>query len=167
MLTNPRRYSWVPNRDPNPSSGPFVEAETVRAALAGPRRCLIAGDGHRIPFPRRILNSERYRRASGCRVNIYIVDGRPPNADYVMEINLAGESHTLERVARVVGQSVGLTGQHGPRMGRPGLVGPIVAGIQAAASILTDASPISGESHWDQNVELSTGQVVVHYDYMP
>lgn len=36
-----------------------------------------------------------------------------------------------------------------------------------AASILTEASPISGESHWDQDVELSTSQVVVHCDYMP
>ena len=96
-----------------------------------------------------------------------IVERRPPNADYVMEIQLAGRSQTLERVARVVSQSVGLTGQHGPRMGRPGLVGPIVAGIQAAANIMTDPSPIARESHWDQNVELSTGQVVVHYDFLP
>jgi hypothetical protein len=167
MLTNPRRYTWVPHANPNHSGQPFVEAETMRAALAGPRRFLVAGDGHRLPFPRRILSSQHYQQNPECRVIIYNVERRPPNADYVMEIHLAGQSHTLERAARVLTQSVGLTGQHGPRMGRPGLVGPVVAGIQAAASILTDPSPLAGESHWDQNVELSTGRVVVHYDYLP
>ena len=166
MLTNPRQYNWVPHVNPDHSSQPFVRAETLRAALAG-SRCLIAGDGHRIPFPRRVMNSERYQRASGCRVNLFVVDGRPPDADYVMEIHLAGDRRTLERVVRVVQQSVGVTGLHGPRMGNPGLVPPIVAGIQAAANILTDPSPLASESHWSQHAELTSGHAVVHYDYLP
>src|SRR5689334_7965397 len=111
MLTNPRFYTWVPDSDVTRAQ-PFVEAETIRLAMSGPRRCLVAGDGHRIPFPRRILDSDHYLHSSSCRVGLFVVSGGYPAADYVMEIHLAGDRHTIERIARVVSSAAGMTGQH-------------------------------------------------------
>jgi hypothetical protein len=166
MLTHPRFYTWVPDTDSSRAQ-PFVEAETLRGAMSGPRRCLIAGDEHRIPFPRRVLNSDRYLHASSCRVGLFVVEGGYPDADYLMEIHLAGESHTAELVAEIVHRAVGTTGHHGVRMGGPALMSPVAAGVQAAASILLTPAPLAGESHWTQQVELATGPARVRYDYMP
>ncbi len=164
MLSNPRVYSWDPRT--RPGGPPFAEGETIRARL-GIRRYLAAGDGHRIPFPRQILDSDVYHDASSCRVALYVeTDNTPyPGVDYVMEISLPGSRELVDRVARGAYQVVSRL--RGPSGGNVGLTGPAASGVLVGANIMLDPAPLAGESHWTQNFELAEGRARVRYDYLP
>ncbi len=165
MLTDTRVYNWVP-RHQSMMGSPFVHGETLRARL-DLRRYLIAGDGHRIPFPRRVLNSQRYLDASSCNVRLYVeTDNQPyPGVNYVMEINLPGSRDLFYRTARVAKQV--LSGLRAPLAGRVGLMGPLATGVWIGANIMLDPSPLAGESHWTARTELDSGPATIRYDYLP
>ena len=145
MLVNPRVYQWnIANREP------FVGDET------SPYRAesLRAGDGHAIPFPRRILRSEYYWRADTCRVSLFGQEGNDPfpGVSYVMEIHLSGynrrlREHVAERMRRWIPTPSHFRG------------GP----VDVALRILTTPALGTGESHWTSPATLvadvSTEQV--------
>jgi len=157
-LTQPRIYEWTP--DPLRPGAPFVTGE----GLGDPRRPypyhLRAGDGHRIPFPTRILDSDYYWERRRCRVRLFVEDGvRPqyPGVNYVMEIQLSGHK-SLTRTAREAMSriTVGV-----PRTPQLGPVGQLVMAVFRP-------SPLAAEGHWTDRVSLGAGQtVVVRYDYLP
>jgi hypothetical protein len=165
VLTDTRVYNWVP-RHHSITGPPFVYGETPRARL-GLRRYLIAGDGHRIPFPRRVLNSERYFESSSCNVRLFVeTDNQPyPGINYVMEIHLPGNRELFYRTARVARQV--LSALRSPAAGRVGLLGPLAAGVMIGAGIMLDPSPLAGESHWTARTELDSGPATIRYDYLP
>ena len=135
-LTNPRVYNWSIGYQE-----PFIQNETSPYH----QNSLRAGDGHAIPFPLRLLQSEDFWRAESCRVMLLVEDGfgpRYPGVSYVMEINLSGYRRTLteraqERMRRWV-----------PRVPQLGPAG------NAALSVMANPSPLAGEEHWTARVTL-------------
>lgn len=163
MLTMPRVFNWQPT-GPR-SQRPFVEGETYRARL-DIRRYLIAGDRHRIPFPRRILDADGYYNAESCRVRLFVqTDGRPyPGIDYVMEIHLPGNRGILGRAARIALSP--LNTLRTVSGGASALTGPLAAGVTVGANILLDPSPVGSERHWTERAVLNNGPAVIRYDFL-
>jgi hypothetical protein len=172
-----REYRWVPNANPEATGQPFVEPETPRG-LGPYRHHLLAGDGHRLPFPLSIIRSDRYCRAEWCRVRLFsqsdLGSGSRPGVDYFMEIQLAGRSNLVDQVADTadaLGIIVPTTGS-----------GLLVAGLEAlglaaaapatalaaGAAVLTAPNPsMASESTSQVRVHLSTGTVTLQYEYLP
>jgi len=153
-LVNPRVYQWVP--DPNRPGAPFVSAEYHGDPSYPHLRWLEAGDGHRVPFPRRILRDERYWYCQSCRVRVLVEDGnRPayPGVNYAMEINASGRRRLSDQARQALQRIMPRTPQFGP-------AGQVVMGIFRP-------SPLAGESHWTQRVRRWDGEVVVRYTYLP
>jgi hypothetical protein len=171
-----RIYDWVPNANPSAAGQPFVEPETMGAQGPFPHH-LIAGDGHRLPFPLRIIDSRHYRRADRCRVRLFaqsdLSSGRRPGIDYFMEIHLSGESHLFDQAAEA-GQALGvIPPTTGPGLFR-GLLGALglsacveAAALTAGATVLLAPDPYAApESTWQRRVQLSTGSVTIQYELL-
>jgi hypothetical protein len=168
MLSNPRVYNWVPNSDTTAAGQPFVRGETLHSIMYARPHHLIAGDGHRIPFPYRILESDQYLHAQSCNVRLFVeTDNQPyPGVDYVMEINLPGDPHrTLHEALAMTHEALGWTAP--PNTQRWWNPIPIVAGIRAGAAVFLHSSPLDSESHWENHFHRSDREAVVRYDYMP
>ncbi len=153
-LVNPRAYQWTP--DPNWPGAPFVAGEYHGDPSYAYNRWLEAGDGHRVPFPRRILRAETYWYCQTCRVRVLIEDGiRPtfPGVNYWMEINVSGRRRLSDQALQALRRFVPRTPQFGP-------AGQVVMGVFRP-------SDLAGESHWTQRVRRWEGEVVVRYTYLP
>jgi len=134
---------------------------------------LIAGDGHRIPFPHRVLDSDAFRRRIGsrCTTRLFVqTDGNPyAGVDYVMEIRLARTpaGNVLYEVARTSFRALRPLRQAMTGGGLLPLSTPAAAGVGVAAGILLAPSPLGDEHYWTERAHLSHGTVVVRYEYFP
>jgi len=154
-LVRPRTYQWVP--DPNWPGAPFVTAESNPDPNYPYNRWLQADDGHRVPFPRRVLRAESYWYCQTCRVRVLIEDGRSPTfpgVNYWMEINVSGRRRLSDQAAQVLRR---WGGPRTPQFGVPG---------QVAMSVL-HPSDLAGETHWNQRIRRWDGEVMVRYTYLP
>ena len=159
-LENPRVYSWIPDR--NWPSQPFVTGEGLGSRRDPTRHHLTAGDGHRIPFPHPILQSEQYWNSSGVRVALFVQsDNRPYHGvDYVMEIHITGDRRLLQRISSAVQE----VSPGSPRLPYFGLIG---GGVAQGVVAPFRPSDLGREGHWTSEVELENSTAVVRYDYLP
>jgi hypothetical protein len=136
MLLNPRIYNWNIG-----TQEPFVNDETAQYR----RESLRAGDGHAIPFSRRILQSEYYWRADSCRAELFVQEGDSPypGVSYVMDVHLNGYNRRLNE--HVEFQMRRWVPTPGHLQG-----GPVDFGLRIASAPALGA----GESHWTANVTL-------------
>lgn len=138
-LTNPRVYNWSIGHEE-----PFTLNETSPYQ----QNSLRAGDGHAIPFPLRLLQSEDYWRAESVRVMLLVEDGfhpRYPGVSYVMEINMMGYRRSIsERAQQRMRHWI-------PSVPAAGPVGNALLGQMA------NPSPLAGEEHWTARVTLVGG----------
>jgi hypothetical protein len=171
-----RIYDWAPNENPAAAGQPFVEPEITDTLGPYPHH-LIAGDGHRLPFPLDILRTRQYYRSTHCRVRLFAqsdLEGRRPGIDYFMEIHLAGRSHVVDQAAEVA-DNLGIivpTSGSGLALGLAGAVGlsacTLATAISAGAATLLAPNPnMSGERIWQRRVHLTTGTVTLQYEYLP
>jgi hypothetical protein len=138
MLGDPRIHLWnIGEREP------FVGDEIHAFRYESLR----AGDGHAIPFPRSVLQSEYYWRADTCRVQLLVQEGESPysGVSYVMEINLTGYNMVIrEHINQRMRQWVPTPSQFSR--------GP----LGLAWSAITSISPLTQECHWTAPVTLLT-----------
>lgn len=153
-LVNPRRYHWTP--DPDWPSAPFSSGEGYGDPRFPQLRWLEAGDGHRIPFPRRILSQESYWYCQVCRVLILVEDGigrQYHGIHYAMDVEVSGRRRLSDHARQAAERFMPRTPQFGP-------VGQVIMGVFRAA-------PVARDLRWDQRIRRLNDEVVVRYAYLP
>jgi len=156
-LVDPRTYEWVP--DPLWPGHPFVTGEGLGSRSYTYPHHLTAGDGRRVPFPLRILRSERFWERQRCRVRLFVEDGirpRYPGINYVMEIHTSGSKRLTERAMAALERIT-------PGIPATPQFGPVGQGIMAVFR----PRDLARESHWTEQIQGGRRPMVVRYDYMP